>query len=182
MCVIHCDRLAAINICRGLGILICIFIADYTRNETIRLFSILGIVTMVLSWLCLDTSRLRRIREERREERRRQIEDNRDTIMLEIFNRNIQREALNIIRTRTTSYKLGKNDPHIGDECCICLDEFKNRSKVSRIECCHVFHKKCIEKWLLEKAVCPLCKFDVFENLDIIIDIEDNEEDEDEIE
>lgn len=178
MCVIHCDRLAAINICRGLGILICIFIADYTRNETIRLFSIFGIVTMVLSWLCLDTSRLRRIREERR----RQRNDDRDTIMLEILNRNIQREALNIIRTRTTSYKLGKNDPHIGDECCICLDEFKNRSKVSRIECCHVFHKKCIEKWLLERAVCPLCKFDVFEDLDIIIDNEDNEEDEDEIE
>lgn len=178
MCVIHCDRLAAINICRGLGILICIFIADYTRNETIRLFSIFGIVTMVLSWLCLDTSRLRRIREERR----RQRDDDRDTVMLEILNRNIQREALNIIRTRTTSYKLGKNDPHIGDECCICLDEFKNRSKVSRIECCHVFHKKCIEKWLLERAVCPLCKFDVFDDLDIIIDIEDNEEDEDEIE
>jgi hypothetical protein len=178
MCVIHCDRLAAINICRGLGILICIFIADYTRNETIRLFSIFGIVTMVLSWLCLDTSRLRRIREERR----RQRDNDRDTVMLEILNRNIQREALNIIRTRTTSYKLGKNDPHIGDECCICLDEFKNRSKVSRIECCHVFHKKCIEKWLLERAVCPLCKFDVFDDLDIIIDIEDNEEDEDEIE
>jgi len=174
MCIFHCDRLAAINFCRGLGILICIFIADYTRNETIRLFSIFGIVTMVLSWLCLDTSRLRRIREERR----RQRNDDRDTIMLEILNRNIQREALNIIRTRTTSYKLGKNDPHIGDECCICLDEFKNRSKVSRIECCHVFHKKCIEKWLLERAVCPLCKFDVFEDLDIIIDNEDNEEDE----
>jgi hypothetical protein len=178
MCIFHCDRLAAINFCRGFTILICIFVADYTRNETIRLFSIFGIVTMVLSWLCLDTSNMRR----RREERRRQIEDNRDTIMLEIFNRNIQREALNIIRTRTTSYKLGKNDPHIGDECCICLDEFKNRSKVSRIECCHVFHKKCIEKWLLERAVCPLCKFDVFDDLDIIIDIEDNEEDEDEIE
>ena len=28
--------------------------------------------------------------------------------------------------------------------------------------CHHVFHKKCIEPWVLDKGTCPMCKLNVF--------------------
>jgi len=176
MCNIHCDRIAAFNCCRGLSILILIIVIDFIRNETLRLFGIMSIVIIVMSFICYDTSHLRRTQANRRRNEGRNEENNRDIIVLEIINRNIDREVLNLLRTRTFSYKLGHTDPHIGDECCICLDEYKKKSKVSRLECCHIFHKKCIEKWLLEKPICPLCKFDIFEDIIVVEDDSDIEE------
>ena len=130
MCNIHCDRIAAFNCCRGLSILILIIVIDFIRNETLRLFGIMSIVIIVMSFICYDTSHLRRTQANRRRNEGRNEENNRDIIVLEIINRNIDREVLNLLRTRTFSYKLGHTDPHIGDECCICLDEYKKKSKV----------------------------------------------------
>uniref|UniRef100_A0A7N0U1U7 RING-type domain-containing protein n=1 Tax=Kalanchoe fedtschenkoi TaxID=63787 RepID=A0A7N0U1U7_KALFE len=45
--------------------------------------------------------------------------------------------------------------------CAICLDEFAaagERSSVMRTPCSHLFHEKCIKKWLEKKPNCPLCR------------------------
>lgn len=44
------------------------------------------------------------------------------------------------------------------DDCPICLEEFKGRQHCRRFNCSHVFHKKCIDKWLTKKTQCPVCR------------------------
>ena len=36
------------------------------------------------------------------------------------------------------------------DECVVCMEQFENRSKLSRLPCNkkHFFHKDCIDAWL----------------------------------
>jgi hypothetical protein len=43
-------------------------------------------------------------------------------------------------------------------ECVICLEMFGDQSMVRRLQCHHVFHADCINKWLLKRHyTCPLC-------------------------
>ncbi|KAL8275957.1 hypothetical protein Esti_000073 [Eimeria stiedai] len=43
--------------------------------------------------------------------------------------------------------------------CSICLEEFVTNDNVRVLQACgHVFHKSCIDIWLLRNAVCPNCK------------------------
>ena len=51
--------------------------------------------------------------------------------------------------------------------CMICLEEFKSKEKVVALPCLHLFHKKCIKKWMERKKECPVCKFELTrENID----------------
>lgn len=43
------------------------------------------------------------------------------------------------------------------DECSICLATLEPGDIVRRLRCTHCFHKPCIDRWLLQKARCPLC-------------------------
>ena len=46
--------------------------------------------------------------------------------------------------------------------CSICLDIIKQDEIIRQLDCKHVFHTKCIEKYLLEYSCkCPLCRKDV---------------------
>jgi hypothetical protein len=42
--------------------------------------------------------------------------------------------------------------------CSICLDDFINYNKVSKLVCEHIFCSNCIKKWLQINKKCPLCK------------------------
>ena len=45
------------------------------------------------------------------------------------------------------------------DTCLICLDEFKEENIIRKINCDHIFHKECIDSWLLNESYkCPLCR------------------------
>ena len=45
---------------------------------------------------------------------------------------------------------------NIMDTCCICL---KNDDRdIVELNCSHIYHRECIEKWILESNTCPLCK------------------------
>jgi hypothetical protein len=46
--------------------------------------------------------------------------------------------------------------------CSICLNIIKQDEIIRQLDCKHVFHTKCIEKYLLEyNCKCPLCRKDV---------------------
>ena len=50
------------------------------------------------------------------------------------------------------------------EECAICLDDLAEGIPCRQLPCQHVFHGRCIAKWLIERsATCPLCKIDLYE-------------------
>ncbi|CAM9219273.1 unnamed protein product [Chrysoparadoxa australica] len=44
--------------------------------------------------------------------------------------------------------------------CSICFDDFGDQDCM-QLPCKHIFHEDCIESWIGENVVCPLCKQDV---------------------
>lgn len=47
-----------------------------------------------------------------------------------------------------------------GKECIICLEEYGDK-EVLFLDCCHSFHKNCIEQWMLKKKECPICSYNI---------------------
>lgn len=46
-----------------------------------------------------------------------------------------------------------------GDRRCpICLEDYVSGATLRRLHCTHQFHKPCLDKWLLQKATCPICQ------------------------
>ena len=48
-----------------------------------------------------------------------------------------------------------------GDRRCpICLEDYVSGATLRRLHCSHQFHKPCLDKWLEQKATCPICQGD----------------------
>ncbi|XP_062199709.1 probable E3 ubiquitin-protein ligase XERICO [Phragmites australis] len=44
-------------------------------------------------------------------------------------------------------------------DCRVCLARFEPEAVVNRLPCGHLFHRGCLETWLLyDRATCPLCR------------------------
>ncbi|KAL6844807.1 hypothetical protein ACP4OV_025466 [Aristida adscensionis] len=44
-------------------------------------------------------------------------------------------------------------------DCRVCLAGFEPEAVVNRLPCGHLFHRRCVETWLLyDRATCPLCR------------------------
>ncbi|XP_054158194.1 E3 ubiquitin-protein ligase Godzilla-like [Oppia nitens] len=45
--------------------------------------------------------------------------------------------------------------------CPVCIDTFKTCDIIRILPCKHLFHKSCVDPWLLENRSCPMCKMDI---------------------
>jgi hypothetical protein len=45
-----------------------------------------------------------------------------------------------------------------GEECAVCLQNFRADETLRAMPCSHAFHQHCISEWLCRNAVCPLCR------------------------
>lgn len=54
--------------------------------------------------------------------------------------------------------KINKQDVLLSDTCSICCDNYKCGEYKRELPCSHVFHKKCIDKWLCGNDHCPICR------------------------
>lgn len=54
------------------------------------------------------------------------------------------------------SWYIFKHEEPLEDNCSICCE--KGNKKTVKTSCGHIFHKKCLNKWLEEKQECPLCR------------------------
>ena len=43
------------------------------------------------------------------------------------------------------------------EKCMICMEEFEVGDTIKRLRCKHLYHSKCISKWLKQKKTCPIC-------------------------
>ncbi|EQC27195.1 hypothetical protein SDRG_14997, partial [Saprolegnia diclina VS20] len=41
--------------------------------------------------------------------------------------------------------------------CSICFDPYEPNDVVVRLPCAHVYHRHCLQGWLLNKDKCPIC-------------------------
>lgn len=60
-----------------------------------------------------------------------------------------------------------------GDSCVVCFEPYKPNDIVRILTCKHVFHRNCIDPWILARGTCPMCKCDILKALGIQVDIED---------
>lgn len=45
-----------------------------------------------------------------------------------------------------------------GTECSVCMTEILEGDETMTTPCQHSFHKECLERWMEEKLVCPMCR------------------------
>lgn len=105
----------------------------------------------VTYFIFLSASRLYRLNRHRRNERRLKSE---------------AKKAIRRLQVRT----LHRGDEETDSEfhmCAVCIESYKAGDVVTVLTCDHIFHKACIEPWLLEKRTCPMCKCDILKTLGV---------------
>ncbi|XP_071064842.1 E3 ubiquitin-protein ligase RNF149 isoform X2 [Dasypus novemcinctus] len=51
------------------------------------------------------------------------------------------------------------------ENCAVCIENFKVKDVIRILPCKHIFHRTCIDPWLLDHRTCPMCKLDVIKAL-----------------
>jgi len=69
-------------------------------------------------------------------------------------------------KTHETRRKENKeNREEQQEKCSICLEQLRKHrtpnGSVRCLPCCHVFHNRCIDRWLLHNSTCPMCRSDI---------------------
>ncbi|XP_018808249.2 E3 ubiquitin-protein ligase ATL9-like [Juglans regia] len=58
-----------------------------------------------------------------------------------------------------------KNGAAEDEECVVCLDSFRDGQCCRKLAACgHLFHKRCVDSWLVKVASCPMCRARVQSN------------------
>ena len=53
------------------------------------------------------------------------------------------------------------SDELLLDECSICLEKYNYNDKIIKLNCNHVYHKKCLKLWFNKGKTCPICRFEI---------------------
>ncbi|XP_022076862.1 E3 ubiquitin-protein ligase RNF128-like [Acanthochromis polyacanthus] len=75
------------------------------------------------------------------------------------------------VRTLKRGDEETTSDSHM---CAVCIESYKAGDVVTVLTCDHIFHKACIEPWLLERRTCPMCKCDILKALGVEGEMEDD--------
>nr|XP_032661186.1 RING finger protein 150 isoform X2 [Chelonoidis abingdonii] len=62
--------------------------------------------------------------------------------------------------------KLQETEPDF-DNCAVCIEGYKPNDVVRILPCRHLFHKSCVDPWLLDHRTCPMCKMNILKALGI---------------
>jgi len=65
--------------------------------------------------------------------------------------------TLESLPTVKISEELSKDCP----SCSICLMDWEDDEEVAKLPCTHLFHRPCVETWLKEHSVCPVCRYEL---------------------
>ena len=71
-----------------------------------------------------------------------------------------------ILELNEFQYKhINKYSSRKEENCTICLENFKGTDIIKEFSCKHIFHKKCLLKWLEKSNDCPLCKHNMIDDI-----------------
>lgn len=74
---------------------------------------------------------------------------------------NVQRGAdQDTIEQSSARFRLDRLDPN-NKECVVCMEDMKVGEEVRRLQCMHMFHADCVDKWLHTNKQCPICRTDI---------------------
>ncbi|NP_001084782.1 E3 ubiquitin-protein ligase RNF149 precursor [Xenopus laevis] len=59
------------------------------------------------------------------------------------------------------------------ENCAVCIENYKTKDLVRILPCKHIFHRLCIDPWLIEHRTCPMCKLDVIKALGFWVEPEE---------
>ncbi|XP_033920159.1 E3 ubiquitin-protein ligase RNF128 [Melopsittacus undulatus] len=76
------------------------------------------------------------------------------------------KKAIEQLQLRTLKQGDKETGPD-GDSCVVCIELYKPNEVVRILTCNHLFHKSCIDPWLLEHRTCPICKCDILKVLGV---------------
>jgi len=62
----------------------------------------------------------------------------------------------NLDRNENKENEPTQNRPEM--ECPICIEEIRGFFEMKALDCCHKFHKSCIDKWAKRQKQCPICR------------------------
>lgn len=80
--------------------------------------------------------------------------------------RNQAKKAIGRLEVRTL--KRGDEETKLDSHtCAVCIESYRPGDVVTVLTCGHLFHKACIEPWLLDKRTCPMCKADILKALGV---------------
>ncbi|XP_074909860.1 E3 ubiquitin-protein ligase RNF128 isoform X2 [Buteo buteo] len=85
------------------------------------------------------------------------------------------KKAIEQLQLRTLKQGDKETGPD-GDSCVVCIELYKPNEVVRILTCNHLFHKNCIDPWLLEHRTCPMCKCDILKVLGVEVDVEEGGE------
>lgn len=51
------------------------------------------------------------------------------------------------------------------DNCAVCIEGYKPNDVVRILPCRHLFHKCCVDPWLVDHRTCPMCKMNILKAL-----------------
>ena len=78
----------------------------------------------------------------------------------------IKKRAELILELDEFQYKhISKYSSRKEDTCAICKQTFKGTDIIKEFCCKHIFHKKCLLKWLQTSNFCPLCKYNLMDDI-----------------
>ena len=81
---------------------------------------------------------------------------------------NLKKEKF-ILNLNEFQYKHIKKYSQIKEKkCSICLLKYRGSDIIKEFPCNHIYHKDCILKWLKKSNICPLCKYDITEDVNSI--------------
>ncbi|OAY35066.1 hypothetical protein MANES_12G069500v8 [Manihot esculenta] len=82
-----------------------------------------------------------------------------DEVPQEVVPGGASSSTLNKLKKRRFFAKKGRDGDGLSDNCAICLEGLSSgRDALIKMTCDHVFHEKCIFRWLKVQNLCPTCR------------------------
>ena len=85
----------------------------------------------------------------------------------ERFNIDVEHHAPSLCQSQAPSEHCHGHDDDSNARCSICLkclnaeqeeEDKEEEEEMVKTKCAHIFHSKCLARWVIQKTTCPMCR------------------------